>query len=260
MILTIEIKEKLTIHYKNLFVEAIFILIISILFYNSNFIYSNKIKIKFIVIIILSILLMSLYTVISNKKCKDSLEKIKENGSSFWIVIYSTSISLLANNLLSSRINIWIPYILNLLLLFIVFKVCNTKLKKFNYKTNFFWIITILIIAYFLLNIGLKSKSNYYDSINFLVIVILNFISNYGLEEIVYRGCTINGLKKTKLNYIQINIIQSIIFAISHLGGFGHDINSIPYYVLFGYLFGKIYITSNSLTPGILLHGIFNMY
>ena len=44
----LKIKEKLTIDYKNLFVEAIFILIISILFYNSNFIYINKIKIKFI--------------------------------------------------------------------------------------------------------------------------------------------------------------------------------------------------------------------
>ena len=217
----LKIKEKLTIDYKNLFVEAIFILIISILFYNSNFIYINKIKIKFIVIIILSILLMSLYTIIFNRKYKDNVENIKENGNSFWIVIYSAIITLIANKLLSDNVNIWISYILNLLLLFIVFKACKTKLKNFNYKTNFFWIITILIIAYFLLNIGLK---------------------------------------KTKLNYVQINIIQSIIFAISHLGGFGHDINSIPYYILFGYLFGKIYITSNSLTPGILLHGIFNMY
>ena len=256
----LKIKEKLTIDYKNLFVEAIFILIISILFYNTNFIYINKIKIKFIVIIILSILLMSLYTIIFNRKYKDNVENIKENGNSFWIVIYSAIITLIANKLLSDNVNIWISYILNLLLLFIVFKACKTKLKNFNYKTNFFWIITILIIAYFLLNIGLKSKSNYYDSINFLAVVIINLISNYGLEEIIYRGCTINGLKKTKLNYVQINIIQSIIFAISHLGGFGHDINSIPYYILFGYLFGKIYITSNSLTPGILLHGIFNMY
>lgn len=118
----------------------------------------------------------------------------------------------------------------------------------------------MLIIAYFLLNIGLKTKSNYYDIPNFLLLVIINFISNYGLEEIIYRGCAFNGLSKTKLNYVQINIIQSLIFAFSHLGGFGHNINSLPYYILFGYLFGKIYTTSNSLTPVILLHGIFNMY
>lgn len=256
----LKIKEKLLIDYKNLFVEVIFILIISILFYNSNFIYINESKIKFIVIIILSILFMNLYNIIFNKKCKCNVENIKENGNSFWIVIYSTVITLIVNNLLSDNINIWIPYVLNLLLLFIVFKVCKTKLKNFTYKTNFFWIIAMLIIAYFLLIIGLKDKSNYYNIINFLAVVIINLISNYGLEEIIYRGCTFNGLVKTKLNYVQINIIQSIIFAISHLSGFGHDINSIPYYILFGYLLGKIYITSNSLTPGILLHGIFNMY
>ena len=91
----LKIKEKLTIDYKNLFVEAIFILIISILFYNSNFIYINKIKIKFIVIIILSILLMSLYTIIFNRKYKDNVENIKENGNSFWIVIYSAIITLI---------------------------------------------------------------------------------------------------------------------------------------------------------------------
>lgn len=56
-----------------------------------------------------------------------------------------------------------------------------------NYNINY---------CLFLLNIGLKSKSNYYDSINFLAVVIINLISNYGLEEIIYRGCTINGLKK----------------------------------------------------------------
>ena len=52
----LKIKEKLLIDYKNLFVEVIFILIISILFYNSNFIYINESKIKFIVIIILILL------------------------------------------------------------------------------------------------------------------------------------------------------------------------------------------------------------
>lgn len=123
----LKIKEKLLIDYKNLFVEVIFILIISILFYNSNFIYINESKIKFIVIIILSILFMNLYNIIFNKKCKCNVENIKENGNSFWIVIYSTVITLIVNNLLSDNINIWIPYVLNLLLLFIVFKVCKTK-------------------------------------------------------------------------------------------------------------------------------------
>lgn len=132
----LKIKERLMIDYKNLFVEVIFILIISILFYNSNFIYINKTKIKFIVIIILSILFMNLYNIIFNKKC--NVENIKENGNSFWIVIYSTVITLIVNNLLSDNINIWIPYVLNILLLFIVFKVCKTKLKNFTYKTNFF--------------------------------------------------------------------------------------------------------------------------
>lgn len=119
----LKIKERLMIDYKNLFVEVIFILIISILFYNSNFIYINKTKIKFIVIIILSILFMNLYNIIFNKKC--NVENIKENGNSFWIVIYSTVITLIVNNLLSDNINIWIPYVLNILLLFIVFKDCS---------------------------------------------------------------------------------------------------------------------------------------
>lgn len=254
----LKIKEKLTIDYKNLLVEGIFILIISILFYKSNFISINKAK--YMAVIILSIVLMNLYTILFEKKYKYNIMTLKENGNSFWIVIYYTVVCLIGNKLLTNITNIWTPYILNLLLLFIVFRICKTKLKNFNYKTTFFWIVAILISAYFLLNTGLRGRSNYQNIVNFLVFVIINFISNYGLEEVVYRGCAFNGLSKTKLNYTQINIIQSLLFALSHLGGFGHNINSLPYYILFGYLFGKIYATSGSLTPGILLHGIFNTY
>lgn len=114
----LKIKEKLTIDYKNLFLEVIFISIISILFYKSNFIYINKIKIKYIVIIILSILLINLYTIIFNKKCNCNITTLKENGNSFWIVIYFTVVSLIGNKLLPNNINILIIYIKHFIIIY----------------------------------------------------------------------------------------------------------------------------------------------
>lgn len=256
-----KMKEKLSIDCKSLLLETVFITIIAIFFYKSKFIYINKYKISFLAVIIITVLAMNLYTIFKNENSEKDKIISKENGRSFRIVIYFTSVSILINKFMPFNINIWVLYLSNLLLVFVVFKICKTKLSNFNFKTNLFWIALSFIISYFLLSLGLREGRNeYYNIFNFLFVVGLNFISNFGLEEVIYRGCAFNGLSKTKLSYVEINIIQSLLFGISHLGSFGKTMNAIPYYILFGYLFGKVYITSKSLTPVILMHGIFNTY
>ncbi|MGL5477421.1 MAG: hypothetical protein ACRDCB_00030, partial [Clostridium sp.] len=58
-----KMKEKLSIDRKSLLLETVFITIIAIFFYKSNFIYINKYKISFLAVIIITVLVMNLYTI-----------------------------------------------------------------------------------------------------------------------------------------------------------------------------------------------------
>lgn len=81
-------------------------------------------------------------------------------------------------------------------------------------------------------------------------------------EEFLYRGLLISWLKQYKLKTWQINIIQSIVFGISHFTlyidlGWKGFLATGPQ-ALLGYLLGSLYFKTKSLTPGILLHTLLN--
>lgn len=256
----LKLKEKSQLNYKSLITEIIFILIIALLFYNSNFIYINKLKWEYILIVIASIGIMSIYSMLFKEKYSLSISKIRGNKKCIYIASYYVIVVLLLNNIFINISNQLILVLINILVLFILFKICKIKLNFFNFKTSFSWILISVVISYFLILIRLSTKNTYGSIIDFFINICVLLITNYGMEEVIFRGCIFSGLIKFNINPVHINIIQSIIFAICHLGSVGRNLNCLPYYILYGYLFGKIYSTSGSLTPGIVLHGIFNLF
>jgi membrane protease YdiL (CAAX protease family) len=82
-------------------------------------------------------------------------------------------------------------------------------------------------------------------------------------EEVLYRGLLISGLKGFGLKDEQTNIIQAIIFGITHVISFG-NVPSIfilhtASQIILGYVIGKVYFKTKSLTPCILLHGLIDV-
>jgi membrane protease YdiL (CAAX protease family) len=83
-------------------------------------------------------------------------------------------------------------------------------------------------------------------------------------EEVLYRGLLISGLKGFGFKDEHTNIIQAIIFGITHVISLGN----VPFVfilhtasqVIAGYVLGKVYFRTKSLTPCILLHGLFDVF
>lgn len=144
------------------------------------------------------------------------------------------------------------------------------KIKLSYFKWNISIKDLILVILVFLIYYspklilyGLQDlKINSYYSISDYIFSILNtLIFNSIYEEIVFRGFLVSGLKDFKLNDLKINIFQSIIFSIPHLYQFISGLISmlgLSYHIIVGYLLGKIYLKTKSLTPSIVLHLLTN--
>jgi membrane protease YdiL (CAAX protease family) len=83
-------------------------------------------------------------------------------------------------------------------------------------------------------------------------------------EEVLYRGLLISGLEGFGLKDEHTNIIQAIIFGITHVISFG-NVPSIfilhtASQIILGYVIGKVYFKTKSLTPCILLHGLVDVF
>lgn len=82
-------------------------------------------------------------------------------------------------------------------------------------------------------------------------------------EEILYRGFLICGLKGIGLSDEKCNVIQAIIFGASHVMSFGTAswmfLLATAAQAMIGYVLGKLYFKTKSLSPCILLHGLFNV-
>lgn len=145
------------------------------------------------------------------------------------------------------------------------------SLKNYNWKISLKWILIILLI-----NIPLEIISNTVFNNNFTFKNILNitFWGKYALsvlyhslypgliEEVIYRGFLISGLKGMGLNDWKCNIIQAILFGIMHVFSYGNPswmfLLTTATQVLLGYVLGKVYLKTKSLSPCILLHGLIN--
>lgn len=82
-------------------------------------------------------------------------------------------------------------------------------------------------------------------------------------EELLYRGVALSGIKYLKFDDSTANIIQAILFGISHFclySPFGKfAFIGCSYQVLVGYLLGQIYLYTDSLSIPILFHALYNI-
>lgn len=141
------------------------------------------------------------------------------------------------------------------------------KFKKFNWGISFNSIV-LVIIVYIICRLEIIVNGDICFNKIFNVKFILYFIkrtiqeSLYPgfFEEVLNRGLLISGLKGFGFSDNKCNIIQAVIFGISHIGSFG-TVSWI--FLLFtasqtmaGYITGKVYFKTKSLVPCIILHGL----
>ncbi len=78
-------------------------------------------------------------------------------------------------------------------------------------------------------------------------------------EEFLCRGILISALKGYQIAEWKVNIIQAFLFGILHCvryldKGIGVALLITCYQTVIGYFFGKLYLRTKTLTPGILIH------
>ncbi len=155
------------------------------------------------------------------------------------------------------RLSFQVPLTMTILLGYL-FKV---RLNDFNWDIttkSFFIVVMIFILLESVTIVDLQTESN---TISFY---IKNFIQKLFypsvIEEVLFRGFFINGLLAFHIREDKANIFQSIIFGIVHIIGYKEIsigiILSTCIQMFIGFIFGKIYIQTKSLTPCILLHAL----
>lgn len=116
------------------------------------------------------------------------------------------------------------------------------------------------VILYKELNIVVFDKNNIK---NFIFHLIYQCFYPGIFEETLYRGFLISGLKGLRLNENKCNVIQAVIFGASHVNSWGTGSSIFLLHTavqaIIGYMFGKLYFKTKSLTPCIILHGLFNI-
>lgn len=175
----------------------------------------------------------------------------------------------LNNNSTINEFNILFIYCIKITLtltLFIIY-LFKIRLRDFNWKVSISSLILIIvafIVYYLTYNISSLVKGtlniNTLFSIKYLKNIITQSLYPGIFEEVLYRGLLISGLLGLGLSKEKTNFIQAIIFGASHLFAWGTPswtflLGTMSQAVI-GYLFGKIYLKTNSLTPCILLHGL----
>jgi membrane protease YdiL (CAAX protease family) len=141
------------------------------------------------------------------------------------------------------------------------------KISSFNFKlTKEMLILTIIIYLIFIMLRYLGHDTVILDFRKYFVLLLnssLKLIQPAFVEEYIYRGLLISGLLGLGLCPSKTNILQSFIFGIIH-------INQYPQFgilcfiptiaqMLLGFIMGKIYFKTNSLTPCIIFHWLWNI-
>lgn len=77
-------------------------------------------------------------------------------------------------------------------------------------------------------------------------------------------GLLISALKGYELKGWKINLIQSLLFGLSHFNiyiSYGWlSIFMVSTQIMLGYILGKLYLKTKTLTPCILLHAMIDMF
>ncbi|WP_446899646.1 lysostaphin resistance A-like protein [Clostridium sp. LBM24168] len=267
---------------KNLIIIIILTLAILIYWYvfikisNYNNFYFNKESILNLIGLCTS-LYLPLITI--NLKLFDSSYKknIYANKKSLWlwIIMYSTIICVTIFNKFICTIPTFMGLII-IILLFLPFSVGSLwgiNLKSFNWNINFSMLlmIAIMFICWFIPQNLIPNTWNkttlkviyYMKPLTLIKNVLKTAIYPAFYEELVFRGILISGLLALKIEDWKINILQALIFGITHILAnkqvqFDYTISaslcSIQF--LMGYILGKIYFKTKSLFPCIIFHTI----
>ena len=97
------------------------------------------------------------------------------------------------------------------------------------------------------------------DIVRFSLYVLKILVLVAFFEEFLCRGILISALKAYSLSEWKINLIQAFLFGILHYAkyadrGIGRALLTTSYQIVIGYFFGKLYFKTKTLTPGIIIH------
>lgn len=167
------------------------------------------------------------------------------------------SVNLDQYTLIQLMLLIQLPITMTILLGYL-FKV---KLRDFNWVINLKSFLIIVLVFIFL---ELAALVNSLTGVNTIAYYIKNFLLHLYypsiVEEVVFRGFLLSGLLAFGIREDKSNIIQCIIFGLIHVIGFNEisvtSILSTCLQMYIGFLLGKIYLQTKSLTPCILLHAL----
>ncbi len=167
--------------------------------------------------------------------------------------LISDNESLLRNTLLLLPIN-------GSILFMYVFKV---SFKDFKWNINIKILLVVIVLFLVLRVLPTLLDVDYEGNVTFVY-----FVTNLGfkiynpafIEEIIFRGLLLTGLIGCGFGNSKSNMMQAVIFGLIHV--FSHD--SIDLFIILGtslqtfmgYLFGRLYLYTKSLTPNIVLHAL----
>ncbi len=147
----------------------------------------------------------------------------------------------------------------------ILLRITNISVKNFSWTLSKGQILgTITIAAAFICITvvfdGLRFINDFNGDIakfSLYVLKILVLVAFF--EEFLCRGILISALKAYSLSEWKINLIQAFLFGILHYAryierGIGLALLTTSYQIVIGYFFGKLYFKTKTLTPGIILH------
>jgi membrane protease YdiL (CAAX protease family) len=144
------------------------------------------------------------------------------------------------------------------ILLGYLFKV---RFRDFNWDIT---VRTFLIIAIMFILLNLTDIVEAFKENNTISYYVANFAQKLFypsiVEEVIFRGFLLSGLLAFNIREDKANIIQAILFGLIHLINYNEItvitvlLNCLQMYI--GFIIGKIYIKTKSLTPCMLLHAL----
>ncbi len=152
----------------------------------------------------------------------------------------------------------------------VLIKLSGFSLSKFNWsvtrKQLFFTLAvgSIIAVAFLLLD-GSKfaGKFNYSIPDYFLYILRITVLTAF-FEELLCRGVLLSWLKGIGLSESKANMLQAFIFGVVHMFNYLGSGVIIAFlitssHILIGYFFGKLYLKTKTLIPGIIIHIIWDI-
>lgn len=138
------------------------------------------------------------------------------------------------------------------------------SLREFNWKIKIKWVLYVVIIYLILFPIPTFILNSEIFINNLSVNFFLQFLNEIFypsiVEEILFRGFLLTGMISLGIKSYKANIIQSVIFGSIHI--ISHNeitilvVLSLSGQIFLGYLLGKVYLKSGSLSHSIILHAL----